>query len=57
MKGMKKEGVFAWNARADEVIKCGPPVNKERADLIRATHPLMTSADIEEILKEYHGRK
>ena len=54
MKGLDKKGVDAWNARADEVIKC-IPVSKEREEEILSHFTPINEDEIEEILREYRS--
>ncbi len=54
MKGLNKKGIDAWNAKADEVIKC-VPVDKEREEEILAKFTPIDEEDIEKILQEYNS--
>ncbi len=53
MKKMSEKGIEAWNARSDEVIKCGSPVSAERREEILANFTPIDKDEIEEILREY----
>ena len=53
MNNLTQKVVDAWNAKVDDVIKCGKPINTPEMEKYKKENPLPTREELKEIIRKH----